>query len=125
MQKFVIHVMFWCIHNRRASVSLLQSPVTVDSLKEQHGPYQANCTQIYYWQGPQETIGIKGCPYFCPYYWRCQETQQVPILVQLLSVRPFIALRPNSTQFFGFIQNLKPIFGFNGVEFGPQVLKTG
>ena len=83
--------MFWCIHNRRASVSLLQSPVTVDSLKEQHGPYQANCTQIYCWQGPQETIGIKGCPYFCPYYWRCQETQQVPILVQLLSVRPFIA----------------------------------
>ena len=69
--------------------SLLQSSVTVDSLKEQHGPYQANRSQIYQRQGPQETIGIQGCPYFCARYRRCQETQQVQFL-HMLSVRSFI-----------------------------------
>ena len=85
-------VMFWCIHKQKSQfVSLLQSSFTLDLLKGQHGPYRGNSWQIYRRQGRQETIGIQGCPYFCARYRRCQETQQVPILVQLLSVRLFIA----------------------------------
>ena len=105
--------------------SLLQSSVTVDSLKEQHGPYRANRSQIYQRQGPQETIGIQGCPYFFARYRRCQETQQVQSLHSYSPWDPSLCVRPNSTQFFGVIPNLKPIFGFKWVGFGPQVLKTG
>ena len=83
--------------------SLLQSSVTVDSLKEQHGPYQENSTQIYRKKGSKETISIQGCPYFCPRYRRCQETGTV--LVQLLSVRSFItSLAKLDPNFLGWSQ---------------------
>ena len=104
---------------------MLQSSFTLDSLKEQQGQYQANRFQIYRRQGSQETIGIKGCPYFCPHYRRYQEIQQVPSLYSCSPWDPSLLVRPNLTRFFGLIPNLDLIFRFNRDGFGPQVLKNG
>ena len=99
--------------------------VTVDSLKGQHGPYQENRTQIFWRQGTKDTIGIQGCPYFYPHYGRCQETQQVPILVQLLSVRPFIVCAAKLDPIFWVYPKLEADFRLQQGRVWPASSENG
>ncbi|RVW50333.1 histone H3.3 [Vitis vinifera] len=53
-------------------------PNSLSSIVKRNGSYEANCSQINWWEGPKEAARYKGCKEVCPNDRWSQETPPLP-----------------------------------------------